>query len=69
MHQMEVVLTTHQSCGSLDQVQNYMDYSNDTCMDTFTANQLTRMVAVMENSPRRVVISKLLLVVKHQHHM
>lgn len=36
-----------------DMVENYMDYTNDTCMDTFTADQKTRMIAVMENSPRR----------------
>jgi len=50
-------LTTHVSCGTTDQVQNYMDYSNDTCMDTFTPNQLTRMIAVMENSPRRASLA------------
>lgn len=36
-----------------DQVQNYMDYTNDSCMDTFTADQKLRMVTVMMNSPRR----------------
>jgi len=36
-----------------DQVQNYMDYTNDACMDTFTAKQKTRMQTVMANSPRR----------------
>jgi PKD repeat protein len=34
--------------------QNYMDYSNDGCMNVFTANQKTRMRTVMQNSPRRV---------------
>jgi len=37
-----------------DMVENYMDYTNDTCMDTFTADQKTRMLAVLANSPRRV---------------
>lgn len=37
-----------------DMVENYMDYTTDTCMDTFTQNQKDRMVAVMNNSPRRV---------------
>ena len=36
-----------------DMVQNYMDYTNDACMDTFTPNQKTRMQTVMVNSPRR----------------
>lgn len=34
-------------------VQNYMDYSNDACMNIFTQGQKTRMLAVMEVSPRR----------------
>ncbi|MFN3529881.1 MAG: M43 family zinc metalloprotease [Bacteroidia bacterium] len=36
-----------------DQVENYMDYSNDACMNLFTANQRDRMVTVLMNSPRR----------------
>jgi hypothetical protein len=36
-----------------DMIQNYMDYTDDYCMDTFTSDQKTRMVAVMTNSPRR----------------
>lgn len=46
-------LTTHVSCGSLDMVQNYMDYSDDSCMNIFTQNQKDRMLAVLMNSPRR----------------
>ena len=34
--------------------QNYMDYSNDACMNTFTANQATRCQTAMDNSPRRL---------------
>jgi len=34
-------------------VQNYMDYSDDACMNIFTQGQKTRMQAVMEMSPRR----------------
>jgi PKD repeat protein len=45
--------TTHVSCGSLNMVQNYMDYTDDNCMNIFTADQRTRMRTVMENSPRR----------------
>ncbi|BCY27643.1 M43 family zinc metalloprotease [Flavobacterium okayamense] len=36
-----------------DQVQNYMDYTDDTCMNMFTQDQTDRMLAVMANSPRR----------------
>lgn len=32
---------------------NYMDYTNDACMNLFTTNQKTRMDAVLANSPRR----------------
>lgn len=34
-------------------VQNYMDYSDDACMNIFTNGQKTRMMAVMASSPRR----------------
>jgi PKD repeat protein len=34
-------------------VQNYMDYSDDACMNIFTKGQKTRIRAVMELSPRR----------------
>ena len=41
------------TAAGADQYQNYMDYSYDYCMDTFTADQKTRIQAVMQNSPRR----------------
>ena len=47
----------HTSCGTSDQYQNYMDYSYDYCMDTFTADQKARVVAVMQNSPRRGILN------------
>lgn len=37
--------------------QNYMDYSNDACLNTFTANQATRCQTAMDNSPRRTSLS------------
>lgn len=35
-------------------IENYMDYSPDSCMNIFTADQLGRMKAVLALSPRRV---------------
>jgi hypothetical protein len=40
-------------CGSLRMIQNYMDYSNDGCMNLFTKDQKARMDVVLANSPRR----------------
>ena len=42
------------SCGSNDMIENYMDYTNDSCMNIFTQDQKERMLVVMDNSPRRV---------------
>ena len=36
----------HVSCSSTDMVQNYMDYSDDACMNLFTAGQRDRMQAL-----------------------
>lgn len=36
-----------------DMTENYMDYTNDVCMNIFTQNQKDRIMAVMTNSPRR----------------
>lgn len=41
------------TCNSLDMVQNYMDYTDDKCMNLFTQDQRARMRAILENSPRR----------------
>lgn len=41
-------------CGSADQIfEDYMDYSDDHCMTTFTADQVARMQTVMANSTNR----------------
>jgi len=45
--------TGHSSCSTTDMVENYMDYSNDACMNIFTDDQKTRMRTVMSISPRR----------------
>lgn len=36
-----------------DMVQNYMDYTNDSCMNIFTVDQKTRITTVMNNATRR----------------
>jgi len=36
----------------LDMVENYMDYSNDACMNVFTQDQKDRMIAVLTNAQR-----------------
>ena len=44
------------SCAAIagnDMIQNYMDYTDDTCMNLFTQDQKDRMLAVLMNSPRR----------------
>ena len=44
------------SCTAIagnDMIQNYMDYTDDTCMSIFTQDQKDRMLAVLMNSPRR----------------
>lgn len=46
-------VTQSYSCGSEDLVDNYMDYTDDVCMNNFTENQKERIMAVMYNSPRR----------------
>lgn len=36
-----------------DMIQNYLDYTNDACMNTFTRDQVARMRTVLQHSPRR----------------
>lgn len=40
-----------------DMVENYMDYTNDACMNTFTGDQKIRMQTVMSVSPRRMTLA------------
>lgn len=41
------------SCSGVNMIENYMDYTNDACMNIFTQGQKTRMLAVLQVSPRR----------------
>lgn len=41
------------SCGGLNMVQNYMDYSQGACQNLFTKGQVARINEVMIKSPRR----------------
>jgi len=38
------------SCGSPDMVQNYMDYTDDSCMNIFTTDQVARIATVLTNA-------------------
>lgn len=39
--------------GRRAMIENYMDYTDDECMNIFTKDQIKRMRTVLENSPRR----------------
>jgi hypothetical protein len=39
-----------------DMVENYMDYSDDACMNIFTRDQVIRMITVLQNSPGRITL-------------
>ncbi|WP_276369413.1 M43 family zinc metalloprotease [Chryseolinea sp. H1M3-3] len=40
-------------CNTKVMFQNFMDYTNDVCMNLYTKQQIERMLTVLENSPRR----------------
>ena len=40
---------TRTTCGSLDPTHNYMDYSDDVCMNQFTLDQARRMRCTLQN--------------------
>jgi hypothetical protein len=41
------------TCDTEDMYSNYMNYTNDACMNLFSSCQAARMRIVLENSPRR----------------
>ena len=42
--------------GSPIMAENYMNYTNDACMSTFTNDQIVRLHYVLRNSPERVTL-------------
>ncbi|MBK7378544.1 MAG: PKD domain-containing protein [Ignavibacteriales bacterium] len=42
--------TGHVSCSSVDMVENYMDYTDDACMNIFTINQSSRENATLDGT-------------------
>ena len=50
----------HDSCEEspgFDMIQNYMDYTSDSCQNLFTLDQKARLQAVLANSPRRMSLA------------
>lgn len=45
------------SCNTRNMFQNYMDYTNDVCMNLYTNQQVERMLTVLNNSPRRASLT------------
>ncbi|MCB9310651.1 MAG: T9SS type A sorting domain-containing protein [Lewinellaceae bacterium] len=46
------------SCGSKDMIENYMDYSDDVCMNLFTLGQKNRMRAMFDiDGPRHALLT------------
>jgi hypothetical protein len=46
----------HFSCGSNDMFENYMYYTDDGCMNTFSNGQVARMEVILANAPRRATL-------------
>ena len=48
-----IIIDSCPASPGVDMFQNYMDYTDDACMNIFTADQKLRMITVLNNSPRR----------------
>ena len=56
-NQTTVCVDKYSNCSGFrtrNMIENYMDYSPDSCMNIFTADQMGRMKAVLALSPRRI---------------
>jgi len=51
------VVDTCPVAAGFDMIENYMDYTNDTCMNIFTQNQKNRMLGVLASAPRRASLT------------
>lgn len=49
--------TGNSSCSSIDMIENYMDYTDDACMNIFTEDQKTRIRTVLSVCPRRASLT------------
>lgn len=45
--------SSHESCGSNDMFENFLNYTNDACMNIFTLGQVVRMETILDEAPRR----------------
>jgi len=49
--------TGQNTCGSVDMIENYMDYTDDACMNIFTEDQKARVRTVLNICPRRASLA------------